>query len=150
MYKQNIPEHARTIRNIHNGLTSGQKLFFGPTRSWGEPCGQAAFKGETRNFGPGRAKRGRKFWTKKSEIWVKNITPLPKFELDFGGNYNPLPLPNRREAPRKFGVFLTAKTVSLRGKREVLVPAARSAAGKFLPIWPNLSWNSGKNKNPPT
>ena len=44
MYKQNIPEHARTIRNIHNGLTSGQKLFFGPTRSWGEPCGQAAFK----------------------------------------------------------------------------------------------------------
>ena len=44
MYKQNIPEHARTIRNIHNGLTSGQKLFFGPTRSWGGPCGQAAFK----------------------------------------------------------------------------------------------------------
>ena len=47
MYKQNIPEHARTIRNIHNGLPSGQKLFFGPTRSWGEPCGQAAFKWDT-------------------------------------------------------------------------------------------------------
>ena len=79
------------------------------------------------------------------EVTIKNPpvvkNPPVTFPEIFGKNKNPptkiwtrclvrikTPLPNRREAPRKFGVFLTAKTVSLRGKREVLVPAARSAA----------------------
>ena len=90
MYKQSIPEHARTIRNIHNGLTSGQNLFFGPTRSWDGPCGQAAFKGCLPTGGDGDWDKFTsriesflvKFYTESSRIVLKSSTSVQKTTLD--------------------------------------------------------------------